>query len=470
MPTWTEEKIRTFLRQETLPYRQKISLPYGLSVRGKERMITADLVFQGDITGKAILVIGSCLGYFCLEAVERGAGRVVGCDVDPEQIRQARIIADIKGIDVEYVQADIDRTIPDDDFDIILCMNVLQHLFHPVAVIEQLIQRAQDTLILEVASLGSADRRKTLELTWLHEFFLAGMSTIIVGRGNTAFQDNKNKQSKYFFTRKALQRILQYHRNDCIRIDFHDAEFTDRFIVVAHKRKIRHLVVVAGLRASGKTTFIKRLVADTYPQLTEKLGVKNFEDWDIVEAADLPHYHKMVSDDLLFHYNLLRPYKRSTRIHQRDEALHILNTARQISFLTLYTEPERLRTQLIPGRATHRMHSKYVYRTLFFRLKTSSKQVLQKILQLPGIRLSQKLPGVSELYKKVFQDRAKRHMKVLKVYQRDEQILRHYREWLDYIARLELDVRHNIIVSIRDDQLALYSRHEWESMIEGASK
>lgn len=52
---------------------------------------------------------------------------------------------------------------------------------------------------------------------------------------------------------------------------------------------------------------------------------------------------------LLFHYDFLRPYLRSAKLHERDEGLDVLDTAEHVTTLTLWCAPKRLRAQLHAG-------------------------------------------------------------------------------------------------------------------------
>src|SRR5688500_4813236 len=84
-PRWSEDQVRKLIETEDFRY-QKIDLPYGLSTKGHDRSATARQIFPQDLTGKTVLDLGCSFGFFCFEAVKRGASRVVGFDVDPESI------------------------------------------------------------------------------------------------------------------------------------------------------------------------------------------------------------------------------------------------------------------------------------------------------------------------------------------------------------------------------------------------
>jgi 2-polyprenyl-3-methyl-5-hydroxy-6-metoxy-1,4-benzoquinol methylase len=194
--SWTRKEIESFLQTELLDY-QRIQLPYGLSTPGQDRKSTCDRIFEKDLMEKKVLDVGSSLGYFCIEALARGASQSVGWDIDPDRVRQARAIADMLGVSAEFYERDVEKDPPEEVFDIVLCLNVLHHLNDPIATLNRLIQITRETMILEVASLGGHDRRK-LGLSAWQGWALKHAPIIAVGKG----------AQKFFFTRQAIKNIL----------------------------------------------------------------------------------------------------------------------------------------------------------------------------------------------------------------------------------------------------------------------
>src|SRR6185295_17731592 len=90
--SWTRERIEEVLRSEPFNY-QAIKLPFGLSTGGHDRSTTADVIFPKDLTGQSVLDIGSALGFFCFEARQRGASRVLGSDSNRRKLRKATVLA-----------------------------------------------------------------------------------------------------------------------------------------------------------------------------------------------------------------------------------------------------------------------------------------------------------------------------------------------------------------------------------------
>ena len=135
---WTKEQVEDLLRKEQFRY-QRIELPYGLATSGQDRSSTAIRIFPDSLAGKSVLDLGCSSGYFCFEAAKRGAIRVLGIDVEPDVIRKNRLLADCLGLNVEFQVHDIEATLPDEQFDYVLCLNVLHHLVNPLSVLDNLV-------------------------------------------------------------------------------------------------------------------------------------------------------------------------------------------------------------------------------------------------------------------------------------------------------------------------------------------
>jgi SAM-dependent methyltransferase len=342
-----------------------------------------------------VLDIGSYLGYFCLAARERNAGRVVGWEIDLERRRRARILAGIKGLQVEYHGGDIERDPVDERFDIVLCLNLLHHLRDPIAVLDRLVQITRETLVLEVATIGWHDRKK-FGLSALTSYFLGRSPVMLVGKGDTS---GKGGQQKFFMTRSAVRNLLAHQRNAFARIEFIDSEFKGRFLVVARKRIVDELIVVAGPTSAGKSSLIDELRAGKHPELAQQLGVGSLAGVPLLSAAGLGRDQTLHHPRLIFHYDFMRPFGRSAKTHDRDEGLDVLQSAKRIHFVTLWTPPDRLRAQLVRG-------------------------------ELSGAKPHS------------------RHTRIARLYERDERIHERYDEWFDFIERVASRVEGQVLTTV----------------------
>ncbi|CAN5293787.1 hypothetical protein BH10PSE7_BH10PSE7_39000 [soil metagenome] len=150
---WTKAEVKTLLRRNAYQY-QKVDLPFGLSTPGVDRSKTFDLIFPEDLTGKSVLDLGCNHGYFCFEALRRGAARVVGYDLRPNTIRGAKLLADCLSADVQFEVRDLNGPLIDEEFDYTLCLNVLHHLRDPLRTIDNMAAITRDRLAIEIAVPG----------------------------------------------------------------------------------------------------------------------------------------------------------------------------------------------------------------------------------------------------------------------------------------------------------------------------
>jgi len=338
---WTEEEVRAFLESENLSY-QNIELPYGLSTGGKDRSWTCERIFAEDMGGKSVLDIGTKYGYFCFEALKRGADRVVGIDVNPEDIRKAKMLADCLGAEVEFLRLDIEREELTEKFDYVLCLNLLHHLKNPIGLLDKVIDLTKERLILEIASLYRHDHKK-MGISLIQRHFLKRTPAIIVDRNGMS---GRGHSQKFFMNIPAVENLLLHHRKMFARVNSFPSEFgRGRFISIGYKRRIKKLFVIAGPASSGKSTLIQKLKNHSAPTIAQAVGIEEGMKMEHVGGNELARYFNEKVDTLLFHYDIVRPFRRSAKTHDRDEALDILDTAEDIVILTLWTPPDILQKQ-----------------------------------------------------------------------------------------------------------------------------
>jgi tRNA (mo5U34)-methyltransferase len=90
-----------------------------------------------DLAGKSVLDIGCNAGFYSLEMSRRGASRVLGIDHDEHYLRQARLAAEVEGMDIEFRQLEVyDVGALGERFDVVIFMGVLYHLRHPLLALD----------------------------------------------------------------------------------------------------------------------------------------------------------------------------------------------------------------------------------------------------------------------------------------------------------------------------------------------
>ena len=93
-----------------------------------------------DLGGRSVLDLGCNAGFYSFEMKRRGAGRVVAVDSDPRYLAQARLAAEVLGVqDIELRELSVyDVGELGERFDLVLFMGVLYHLRHPLLALDLL--------------------------------------------------------------------------------------------------------------------------------------------------------------------------------------------------------------------------------------------------------------------------------------------------------------------------------------------
>jgi len=120
--------------------------------------------FPEDLNGSSVLDIGCNGGFYSVALKNRGAGRVLGVDVDDRYLRQARFAAEILGLDIEFQKCsvyDVDQ-IPG-QFDYVLFLGVFYHLRYPLFALDKIIKKVGRRLFFQSMMRGSIEERKWKE-------------------------------------------------------------------------------------------------------------------------------------------------------------------------------------------------------------------------------------------------------------------------------------------------------------------
>lgn len=195
-------EVERFLATMKLEAYQRIELPHGLSTEGRDRSRGVEAVFRHSVRDRSVLDVGCKYGYFCHAALQRGASRVKGIDIEPGNIEITREIARLwnRPIETELVDLFAMRT---DPFDVVLCLNVLHHVTDPVAMLRQLAALTRERLVLEFATPFDHQTRLGGWLGTLLRPLIRSEPLIYVG--------DRKYHRVWYFSGRALQNLLVEH-------------------------------------------------------------------------------------------------------------------------------------------------------------------------------------------------------------------------------------------------------------------
>ena len=115
-----------------------------------------DPLIPKDLSGKTILDIGCNSGFFSIEMKRRGAKQVIGIDIMPHVLAQARFVSHWFGLPIELHELSVyDLESLGMQFDIVLFVGVLYHLKHPLYALEKIASVCRETMFLMSMVRGS---------------------------------------------------------------------------------------------------------------------------------------------------------------------------------------------------------------------------------------------------------------------------------------------------------------------------
>lgn len=134
-------------------------LPHGVVTDGKEACVSRwpRLGLPDRLDGLAVLDVGAWDGFFSFEAERRGAARVLATDHfswggggwgTKDGFELARRVLESRVEDQDIDVLDLSPATVG-TFDIVLCLNVLYHLRHPLLGLERMASVTRDLLVLE---------------------------------------------------------------------------------------------------------------------------------------------------------------------------------------------------------------------------------------------------------------------------------------------------------------------------------
>jgi hypothetical protein len=219
--------------------------------------------------------------------------------------------------------------------------------------------------------------------------------------------------------------------------------------------RIERLLIVAGPTAAGKSTFLKKLIAGDSALLLESLAIEDIRQWKSIGANREMGSWDFDEDRLILHYEFLwgpghsdRPIPIATRLPV------LLEAAREVSALTLWTPPERLERQLLDGKlrvALPPVPEQKIKAMIFRSLPLGAVRRLAAVAPLR--MLNERLPTKPLLH----------YLLLLGTYSRPELVVALYRRWFD-LCEKEAGIEKTVIVEC-DDAITFYSRDEWERRV-----
>lgn len=109
-----------------------------------------------DLTGKTVLDLGCNAGWFAIKMKERGADYVLGVEVLPNAIEQARFVSEYFNMSIEYLQMNTYEFMLKNQrmFDYVLFLGLFYHLRYPLLVLDKVAEVTREKMYFQTVITG----------------------------------------------------------------------------------------------------------------------------------------------------------------------------------------------------------------------------------------------------------------------------------------------------------------------------
>ncbi|GEM_PF-1969367 len=222
------------------------------------------------------------------------------------------------------------------------------------------------------------------------------------------------------------------------------------------RRSIDQLVVIAGPTAAGKSILIGKMRTEGSFNLEKLLGIQDLGDWPEITAGAMKRHTDLHEERLILHYDFLWPYPASVMESADGElALSLLEGARDITMITLWTPGNRLARQLIESRLRSPVRGGPAEALKVRVMRALPTYVVLRLSRLRWWKaINRRLPTSGLVH----------HFLALGIYSDDARLLAMYRSWLRFCDERLPQLRAHVIVEL-GTELNVYSRKEWETRV-----
>jgi hypothetical protein len=237
-----------------------------------------------------------------------------------------------------------------------------------------------------------------------------------------------------------------------MRQDFANVQVVERNgsphrLLIAKKRTIARLIVLAGVNAVGKSTFLQSLQSGELRDIAKAIGMESPKDWRFTRYANLlsneEHEHH---ENILVQYNITAPLVHGEMHGHHNGLLDLIKCARECVIVTMWLPHNEQRNRYFSDRVPSTVFSRELYmkrKKAKLSDRGSDKAVPRSVLSVFYFRSA---------YTRRKADR------LLEVYASKENYSSMYRRWMDFAKRNGT----KSLVLMQGDQYSIVTGDEWQ--------
>ena len=324
-----------------------------------------------------------------------------------------------------FVRCDPERDEISGRFDIVLCSDSLHQARNPLSVLDKLIAATRETLILQLT---------------LREGWPLSRDRSIAGKGVlqrmpalflAPWKRKHGVDQSFYMTETAAVALLKTLRQDFANVEVHRSG-SRRPIIVAKKRRIKHLHIIAGVNAIGKSTLLDKLRSGERSEVADEMEIDLSKPWYFTTYAHLLRKTDEEFDFLVAQYNITAPLVHGA-LHGNHHGLQdLIESAKRVDVTTMWLSPEEQRKRYHADRVPDRVFSPDLYK----------RRKIAKLRDVHGrTHAAPKEGGLRGMFYVRSAYTRRKAVRLLDIYGDRQTYLNMYDDWFDFLEHLPVKAK-----------------------------
>jgi hypothetical protein len=339
---------------------------------------------------------------------------------------------------------DVDRAELQEKYDIVICCQSSGQFRNPLKYLERLAVSARSLFlsILEDPAFESNAKPFT-------RMFWRSLSRKLPVLFLVPPNRRRAMDQAFALSTPLVMSFFKSMRQDFANVQVVERDGSPHRLLVAKKRTIGRLIILAGVNAVGKSTFLQSLHSGKLPEIAHAIGMESPKDWEFTRYANLLSNEEQAHhENILVQYNITAPLVHGEMHGHHNGLLDLIKCARDCIIVTMWLPHTEQRNRYFGDRVPSTIFSRELYmkrKKAKLSDRGSDKAVPQSIFSAFYFRSG---------YTRRKADR------LLQIYASKENYSSMYRRWMDFAKRYGT----KSLVLMQGDQYSVVTGDEWQKI------
>ena len=404
------------------------------------------LLLPQEAKGRLILICGTPMPGTLKALSFRGFKIVVTGITERVRTQLASEIIDC-GSDISFAEIDIERHSPTVRFSYVFCLISSVHFRNPLAVLERLADVSDEGLSFvtspPLATSGWSFDPSVLAYPLLKR--LPGLFLIPSSR-------KKSMDQAFALNKPVLLAFFKSMRQDFANVSLIKGERVGESVVIARKRRIGQLHILAGVNAVGKSTMLDKLRSGERPDVARALGLDPALPWVFTTYTHLLKNSETAQySHLVVQYNITAPAVHGSMHGHHHGLLDLIKCAVKADITTMWLPHGQQKARYFKDRVPSGVFSAELHE----KRKSAKQRDVQGRIEGAVVR-----PNIFYFRSGYTRRKADR---LLAIYANGEAFAKMYDEWFEFVGRHA----HTARVVFQEPDYRVGSIADWKSAAEG---